>query len=127
MARVKLNLSKLNQKLVLAFDRTAREFAIAQIYELEEEQWAWNGITIRKNGDVVFTPRDIVDTGNLRNSLTFNISANEAHYKYSVPYAAIVHEGGKTATGKVYPARPWVDSAIFNDPPAVNFGNFFRQ
>lgn len=126
MSRIKLNLTKLNQKIERVFEEVARDYAIAQIYELEDEKWAWNGITIRRNGQVVFTPRDIVDTGELRNSLSIDLQKDIAVYKYSVPYAAIVHEGGKTATGKTYPARPWTESALEEDPIEINFARIWN-
>jgi phage gpG-like protein len=116
-----LKLKELNDRLDRAFRETAQDFAKAQIAEIESVKWGWNGITIRQNGEVVFTPRNIVDTGQLRDSLSLELRQNVAKYRYSVPYAAIVHEGGVTSTGNIYPARPWIDTAIESDPPLLNF------
>lgn len=35
---------------------------------IESDIYYWGGTTFRQNGDVVGSPRDIVDTGNLRDS-----------------------------------------------------------
>lgn len=127
MSNLKLNLNNLNRKIEKVFEQVARDYAIAQVYELEEDKWAWNRVTVRRNGTVVFTPRNIVDTGDLRNSLSLKIQSESAVYRYSLPYAAIVHEGGKTAKGKIYPARPWTQSALDEDPPIDNFFFYWQS
>jgi len=100
-----------------AFDKTAQDFAIAQQEQMDAEVYDWPRTTERSSGEVVSSPRDIVDTGELKESLEVSeVSRFQYEYYYPPDYAAIVHEGGKTASGREYPARPWIeDSAIAMD------------
>ena len=96
-----------------AFATLCDEFSQEQIGQLESVKWGWDGITHRKSGQVVGSPRDIVDTGELRDSLSLGMeSPTECVYSYDAPHAAIVHEGAKLNNGKDIPARPWIESAI---------------
>jgi phage gpG-like protein len=79
---------------------------------------------------------DIVDTGELKNSLTIITTAGGISLNYSAPYAALVHYGGYiTPYGnqkleKVYIAgRPWVDSVIKGGGPVprFNFEDIYRE
>lgn len=40
------------------------------------------------------------------------LSIHTARYEWDVDYATKVHEGDVTASGGVYPARPWTDDAL---------------
>lgn len=62
---------------------------------------------------------DIIDTGELMNSLQITISGSKLTMDYSADYAAFVHYGGYIAPygndsiEKVYiPGRPWVDAVM---------------
>ena len=94
------------------------------LYEaMNQSVWNWPNTTTRKNGSDTKAPRDIIDTQNLKNSLSVN---TETGYKfstititYTAPYANIVHYGGitrpygkKTGDTFVYPARPWISSML---------------
>ncbi len=46
--------------------------ALAQEY-ISDRIWDWPRATVRKNGEVVTQPRDIVDTGALRDSYTHEV------------------------------------------------------
>lgn len=86
--------------------------------------WQWNGkTTTRSNGSTASSPRDIVDTGRLKNSLkikeSFNQSGSKIGIAYSAPYAALVHYGGvvlpygnKRANTVIIPARPWISATL---------------
>jgi hypothetical protein len=95
-----------------AFLDIVEEFEQLQINELEAEKWQWTNITKRKNGSIVGSPRDIVDTGELRDSLEIEtITPTEVVYHYPVDHAIIVHQGATLNTGTRILARPWVDEA----------------
>lgn len=53
----------------VAFADTVWDLQRAFTNAIEDEIYYWNGVTYRQNGDVVESPRDIVDTGALRDSL----------------------------------------------------------
>lgn len=68
--------------------------------------------------------RDIVDTGELRDSLVFERDADGISFFYTAPYAAFVHNGGyiqpygNANLDAVYvPGRPWVDAVMQGGGP----------
>ena len=72
--------------------------------------------------------RDIVDTGELRDSLNIILdSDSDLHIFYNQDYAALVHYGGyfnpygNPKVSLYYPGRPWVDSVLFGDGPVPQF------
>ena len=94
------------------FQAVVELFEQEQISQIEEQKWGWPNDTHRRNGSIVGSPRDIVDTGELRDSLKVeHISFSETLYSYQCDHAIIVHEGATLASGTVIPARPWVDAA----------------
>lgn len=86
---------------------------------LGSKVWSWPRATIRSNGQEVGSPRNIVDTGILKASNSFQISGTLATFKWSVDYAAAVHYGaniypwGDKSRPKVnLPARPWTSAVL---------------
>jgi hypothetical protein len=74
------------------------------VYDLiDNEVWEWGNITKRRNGSVVASPRNIVDTGKLRNDLTsFSLSRKDGTITIVMEdYAAYVHAD-----------RPYVTDAL---------------
>lgn len=72
--------------------------------------------------------KDIIDTGQLKDSLVITTTSGGISVKYGAPYAALVHYGGYiTPYGnqkleKVYIAgRPWVDSVMKGGGPVEKF------
>jgi hypothetical protein len=57
-----------------AFDLFSDRFGHECQQNLEDERWDWPRLTIRSDGSVATSPRDIVDTGNLRDSYSKEIS-----------------------------------------------------
>lgn len=84
--------------------------------------WQYDRETRRKNGEVVGSPRDIYDTGELYESgiksLRINSSPNaisaswnwDARNSSGQAYARYVHEGEGTNYGN---PRPWTDDLVF--------------
>ena len=56
-----------------AFTEMATQFGETAQEIIETEMWEWPRETVRRNGTVVGSPRDIVDTGKLRDSYTMEI------------------------------------------------------
>jgi hypothetical protein len=103
----------LETKIKQAFTQIVDDFKEDQIQELESEKWDWPRNTKRQNHQIVGSPRDIVDLGELKDSLAIEpITSTEVVYSYPVEYAMIVHQGATLHTGTELPARPWVDAAV---------------
>ena len=79
-------------------------------------QWDWkgsDGITRRKNGEIAREPRDIVDMGTLLQSKQRKQSGrNVVDFEWTADHAEGVHDGYKTKSGAVNPARPWTDPTL---------------
>ena len=61
--------------------------------------------------------RDIVDTGNLRDSQVTTVKSDGSfEVQWTAPYAAQVHEGGVTTQGQRFPGRPWTRDPIAELP-----------
>ena len=87
-------------------------------FAIESPVWNWNGQeTIRKDGEIVSNPRNIVDTGALADSLVIESSGLGLVVSYRAPYAAIVHYGGITWNGGQIQPRPWVDAVLIGGGP----------
>jgi len=85
--------------------------------EIAKEQYTWPVTTRRKNGQVVTSPRDIVDTGRLINSATPpEVSSaggrSALRIAWTAPYAYEVLKGGylvgTTRQNYVAPERDWI-------------------
>lgn len=107
--------------------RTASEKAAKAVFQILNARfqaalaapvYAWDlGTTIRSNGQEVGSPRNIVDTGLLRQSNTGpEIDGLRAKFRWRVPYAAAVHEGAHLANGTLLPARPWTGAVLGTEP-----------
>ena len=87
--------------------------------EIESVQWTWTpGVTTRRrNGIPATSPRDIVDTGQLRDSqqqpvISSDLNGFSATITWTAPYAEIVLDGPKGFNGASYPARNWIKSGM---------------
>ena len=82
--------------------------------QMASEKWEWNSNqTRRKNGQIVGSPRDIVDTGDLLQSKQRRqISRSITEFVWEDDVAELVHDGGRTKNGGAYPARPWTEPTL---------------
>lgn len=109
------------QKLVNAIANAFENWATEDIDDAhwddqfrDMDRWDWSGETRRKNGEIVDSPRDIYDLGNLyrskQYSLVKTVNGIEAKWSWNATnnsgqeYAYYVHEG----TAKT-DARPFTD------------------
>lgn len=72
--------------------------------------------------------RDIIDTGELRNSLSIAVENGNVKISYDAPYAKLVHYGGyimpygNSNASQVYlPGRPWVTATLEGNGPVQRF------
>lgn len=80
---------------------------------IESKIYGWDNSTMRSNGDIVTSPRDIVDTGALRDSQSTDRQGDNYHLDWNVDYALAVHESDGNK-----PARKWTQVAIAGDETA---------
>lgn len=127
-----IDFSYLDDAVDRAFKRLVTEFKNLQIEQLETVKWSWYRNTKRQSGQVVGSPRDIVDTGKLRDSLNIT-DVNDSHvrYKYDEEYAGLVHQGfdgiGKAGSPENYPARPWVTTTVDENDLLVIFTGYLAE
>ena len=97
VARLKINdqnlralLSKKLEKKIKQLDKELRITIQSPVFE-------WDSTTKRKNGEIVGSTRNAVDTGKLLNSQRVTFSKNQtATITWSVPYAGVVFDHAKT-------------------------------
>jgi len=85
--------------------------------QMASEKWEWsnenNNQTRRKNGELVGSPRDIIDTGALLQSKRREqINRNTVEFIWDDPVAGGVHDGMVTKLGKRLRARPWTEPTL---------------
>jgi hypothetical protein len=70
--------------------------------------WNWPRQTVRSNGSIVGSPRNLIDTANLRQSHSWQMTGPyQATFRWSASYATAVHEGAVLRGGTRLPPRPW--------------------
>jgi hypothetical protein len=87
---------------------------------IESDLYPWDGITRRQNGELAGSPRNIVDTGELRDSQTYKLQGSKAIFEWKDPKASDVRKG-----------RDWVSLtltllyplAIFEQGTFTGFGD----
>ncbi|MBD2437338.1 hypothetical protein [Nostoc sp. FACHB-110] len=109
-----INISQINAAIDKAFDVAVDALADSCQDAIASEIWEWPRETVRQNSDIVGSPRDIVDTEELIDSLVISRSANAAELTWEADHAAIVHDGATTKSGTDLPARPWTKVGIEN-------------
>ena len=119
-ANIKIDLSKINSAINRAFDVAIEAQKDAFQDAIASDIWEWERETMRRNGEKVTSPRDIVDTGELYDSLVISRNTNTAQYTWKADHATIVHDGATTKNGTDLPARPWTKVGIEEcDPVAI--------
>ena len=82
--------------------------------------WAWPRQSERSNGSMVGSPRNLIDTANLRQSGSWQmIGPYTARFTWSANYATAVHEGAmiypwgnRKAQRVQLPPRPWTRAVL---------------
>ncbi len=94
----------------------------AFVEAISEERYEWPNQTLRQNGEVVGSPRNIVDTGKLVGSQYLNtIAPGEAEFGWTDHNPELNHNGGmNTIDGHRYyhRPRPWTQHGISGDSQA---------
>lgn len=101
--------------------------------EISTAQFPWPRTTVRRNGQAVGSPRDIVDLGRLRASqqrFTLGAAGLSLGYRWGgpqAPYAPLVLTGYVTSRGSVVPGRDWILPALNRHPLDVFFAQQWRR
>ncbi|MFB2768580.1 hypothetical protein ACE1AT_04715 [Pelatocladus sp. BLCC-F211] len=118
MSKINIDISKINNAINQAFDVAVEAQGEAFQNAIASEIWEWSRQTVRKNGDIVESPRDAVDQEELIDSLVVSRTTNAAEYTWEADHAAIVHDGATTKNGTELPARPWTKVGLKECDPA---------
>jgi hypothetical protein len=91
--------------------------------EIKTERYPWPGVTVRRNGETVSSPRDIVDTGAfLRSQRRRRVNITTVRFEWGgsggVTYAGFIYQG---IPAKNFPARDWIKPALEAEPIAPFF------
>ena len=124
------NLGK--QLAIESFDEMVGEFAQEINFQIEDTKWDWPRETVRKNGTVVGSPRDIVDKGDLKNSQFIeDVSDVYKLIGYTAEHAPLVHEGYEIerndGTVTDVPARRFIDTAIEDYNPIEAYSEILKE
>lgn len=115
----KIDRTKIHTAVKLALADTVVTADLAFTKAIEKKQHDWPNKTLRQNGTLAGSPRDIVDLGNLRDSQSYSrVTDFSWQFTWGVDYAALNHEGGVTERGKFHPSRPWTCYGIKGDSSA---------
>lgn len=97
--------------------------------EIKTVQYPWPGVTQRRNGETVGSPRDIVDTGAfLRSQRRRRVNLTTIRFEWGgsgrVTYAGYIYQG---ISGNAYPARDWIKPALDALPIGPYFAREWRR
>jgi hypothetical protein len=122
--RVTVTQSTNLQALAEAAAQRATEIVMGELFAAFQQSftaqaWNWPRETKRTVG-TVGSPRNIIDTGSLRQSGTWQMTGPyQATFKWSANYATAVHEGARirpwgnrNAALVQLPARPWTRAVL---------------
>ena len=99
--------------LIDALDATVADLAVAFRGLIESAVYAWPNETRRANGQIVTSPRDIVDLGTFRDSQrTERLSRAVFQFVWDVQYAIYIYYGYRTRSGQQLPGRDWISPAV---------------
>lgn len=119
----KSNRKQLNSKIQSAFHRTCDRFGDALDDAMDEKIYDWPNRTYRKSGEIVDSPRNIVDTGYLRNSRYDISGVDQCKYTYPADYAQDVLNGYVDEYGNDKPGRNWAKVAVESE----NWNGVYEQ
>lgn len=104
----------------IIIDRLGHQLSTVLNNTMDLPIWEWNNTTLRSNGQTAGSPRNLVDTGELKKSLFIATDADDhVSATYNSPYANLVHYGGyitpygnPSAAAVFVPGRPWIKAAV---------------
>lgn len=119
--KLQLNTQQIKQTIAVSMGETVAAIDDAFKQAIDKPLYPWQNSTRRRSGEIAFSPRNIVDLGNLRNSQNYKQTGTTTYlFSWDVPYSGLVHEGGYTQgkNPRYYPGRPWITWGIKGDTNA---------
>ena len=128
--RIQLQEEGFTDELYKAFDKYIQILEAQFAKEISKPQFDWPRATERgkhrskksrdKDPRIIGSPRDIVDTGSLRESISVSAGLNKSNrgsvsFVWNAPYSAAVLKGYKKK--QQWPARDWIAKALKIKPP----------
>ena len=104
-----INRNGLNNRITSALHETIDYAAELMQENLEAERYPWPRVTVRKNGQTVYSPRNAIDTRELYLSQYKTKSRNAGAIGYGASHALPVHEGEPELER---PERPWIKLTV---------------
>ena len=115
--KVQFNVKPFVQKAQRSFAKANDTLEQDIVGSIGSPIWQWPGQTERQSGQVVGSPRDIVDSGDLLDSYRVERRGpNQTAHVFDVPYALAVHEGAALRNGGIIPARPFTEAPVRDFP-----------
>lgn len=107
------------------FEKVAEDLDAAFHEAITSDIWEYPRKTVRSTGETVFSPRDIVDTGALRDSQMGPLMSDNGLSAYFIwgndeVYYAMDVLTGYVQNGARVPPRDWVTMGLDIAPPAAN-------
>lgn len=110
---LRLNSARIVAKAAAALELTCQQADAANTQAITASVYPWIGTTRRKNGEIVTSPRDIVDLGQLRDAqILMRVDRQTFRLSWGVGHALAVHEGQTLRSGKHTLPRRWTRVAI---------------
>lgn len=103
---------RFEKQITAAFKQSVKVVEEQAHTEVKSPKWSHPRQTKRKNGDIVSSPRDIVDSGELDRSLYSEVQGISGEVGAKADYAALVHEGYTTTGGNDVPSKPFLKTAF---------------
>jgi len=124
--QIEINATLIEDRLERAFERYSQLLEAQFTKEIGTKQFTWPS-TYRatrgsfnrkgKGRESVGSPRDIVDSGALRQSIVRTKSGPFSYrYTWNVDYSVYVLQGYRTKAGNQMPPRDWITPALFRLP-----------
>lgn len=128
MAKLTFTRNKFEKLLSKGLENAAQKFSEEFQLTIQSPLFSWPNETNRKNGEKVFTPRNIVDLGAFLNSHSWNMQDSlTAYFEWDTEYSTYILEGYTTSSGGVYPSRDWIRTALNNNSFESILGQELRK
>jgi len=134
--RIEINPNLIEDRLERAWERYSQRLEAQFTKEIGTKQFSWptqykttRGSYNRKGKgrESVGSPRDIIDSGALRQSIQRTQTGRFAYrFSWNVDYSLYVLKGYRTSSGNQMPPRDWITPALFKLPPLSTLQKLLR-
>jgi hypothetical protein len=134
--RIEIDATLIEDRLERAWERYSQRLEAQFTKEIGTKQFSWpteyrttRGSYNRKGKgrESVGSPRDIIDSGALRQSIQRTQTGKFAYrFSWNVDYSLYVLKGYRTRAGNQMPPRDWITPALFKLPPLNTLQKLLR-